>query len=230
MARAAMVEKRGVMGGSFDPIHIGHLSICQQVAEHIGLSKVVLMPAAIPPHKRCAEMAPAEDRLAMCRLAVKNLKGLEVSDLEIRRGGISYTIDTVRELRKAWGPDVEIHWIIGSDMLADLPKWKDVSELLKLVRFAVADRCTEPLRPALWEKLDKSLGAEAVAALREGVVPVQRVDISATMVREMARRGERLRRFVRLEVEAYIRRKGLYGASTAAGGTNAGGINRGGAP
>ncbi|MCX7806476.1 MAG: nicotinate-nicotinamide nucleotide adenylyltransferase, partial [Planctomycetota bacterium] len=84
------IEKRGVMGGSFDPVHIGHLSICQQIAEHLRLSRVILIPAATPPHKHREDMAPAEDRLTMCRLAIRNLKGLEVSDLEIRRGGVSY--------------------------------------------------------------------------------------------------------------------------------------------
>ncbi len=209
------VEKKGVMGGSFDPVHIGHLSICQQVADHLGLSKVVLMPAALPPHKSRDDMAPVEDRLVMCRLAVKNLKGLEVSDLEARRGGISYTIDTVRELTAAWGPSVEIYWIIGSDMLPDLPSWKDIQELLSMVRFAVADRQICPLGPAVWDRLREKLGEKAVEKLQSCVVPVQRVDVSSTQVREMARRGEHLKGFVRLEVEAYIRNRGLYGASVA---------------
>lgn len=207
-----MAEKRGVMGGSFNPVHLGHLSICQQVAERLGLSKVILMPAWVPPHKVGIEMAPAEDRLAMCRLAIKSLRGLEVSDLEIRRGGISYTIDTARELKQLWGPDVDLCFIIGSDSLADLPTWKDVRELLGIARFATADRQTAPMTQAVWDKVREELGDELTDRLIADVVPVQRVDVSSTQIRDLVRKNERLRSLTRIDVEVYIRRKGLYGA------------------
>lgn len=210
------LKRFGVFGGSFDPIHVGHLSIAQQVLNALHLERVVLLPAATPPHKRDGrEMAPAADRLAMCQLAVHNLHGLDVSDWELRKSGVSYTIATARALRQAYGPDAKIVFIIGSDSLAELPHWYEIKELLALLDFAIAERREAPLKEALWRDLRGALGPAAEEKLRLGVVSVERVDVSSTLVRELLKTGEMIPGYLRRDVEDYIRQRGLYGAPKA---------------
>src|SRR5438874_10001193 len=108
-------------GGSFNPIHNGHLICAQAVAQKAGYDRVLVIPSAQPPHKPTADLASATDRLAMCKLAVQGRDLFEISDIETRRAGPSYTLDTARELRRAGLND--IHWLIGADMLLYLPKW-----------------------------------------------------------------------------------------------------------
>src|SRR5688572_18712712 len=109
------LKQFGVMGGSFDPIHVGHLSIAQQIFNSLKLEKVVLLPAATPPHKQTGrELASAEDRLKMCELAVINMHGLAASDFEIKMGGVSYTVETARMVRQAYGEAAKIFFVIGS--------------------------------------------------------------------------------------------------------------------
>ncbi|HLX61808.1 MAG TPA: nicotinate (nicotinamide) nucleotide adenylyltransferase [Planctomycetota bacterium] len=207
------LKRFGLMGGSFDPVHVGHLSIAQQIFNALKLEKVILIPAATAPHKRENGMhAPAEDRMEMCRLAVHNMHGLEASDFELKRGGLSYTVETARQVRAAYGPAAEIYFLIGSDSLADLPMWYEIDELLTLARFAVAERRESPIKESLWKTLKEELGAEAVKMLRDGVANVQRVDISSTQIRELLARGEKIPGYLRRDVEEYIRKKKLYGA------------------
>jgi len=206
-------KRLGVMGGSFDPVHVGHLSIAQQIFNGLKLEQVVLVPAATPPHKQEGRsMASAADRLHMCELAVHNMRGLSVSDFEIRRGGVSYTVETARRLRKAYGPDIEIFFVIGSDSLADLPQWYEIKELLGLIRFAIAERRETMIKESLWLDLRTALGAEAELKLRKGVVEVQRVDVSSTLIRQLLSAGEKIPGYLRRDVEEYIRKNGLYGA------------------
>lgn len=207
------LKRFGLFGGSFDPVHVGHLSIAQQIFNALKLEKVVLLPAATAPHKReGGAAASAEDRLEMCRLAVHNMHGLEASDYEIKRGGLSYTVETARRVRAAYGAKAEIFFLIGSDSLADLPLWYEIRELLTLIDFAIAERREKPILESLWKSLKEELGADAVKKLRAGVVNVQRVDISSTQIREMLAKGEKLQGYLRRDVEDYVRRKGLYGA------------------
>jgi nicotinate-nucleotide adenylyltransferase len=210
------LKRFGVMGGSFDPVHVGHLSIAQQIMNGLKLEQVVLLPAAAPPHKQDGrKMASAADRLAMCELAVHNMRGLAVSDFEIKRGGLSYTVETAKAVRSAYGNDAQIFFVIGSDSLADLPQWYHIEELLKLIDFAIAERRETPIKDTLWFDLRKALGAEAETKLRAGVVPIQRVDISSTLIRELLQKGEKIPGYLRRDVEDYIRQKGLYGAPPA---------------
>lgn len=207
-------KRFGLMGGSFDPVHVGHLSIAQQIMNALKLEQVVLIPAATPPHKQDGrEQASGADRLAMCEMAVHNMHGLSASALEIERGGISYTIETAKLARDAYGPKAEIYFLIGSDTLADLPHWRQISDVLKLIDFAVAERREVPIQPALWKELEKEFGADAVARLRKGVVDVQRVDVSSTQIRKLLKSHGSLNGFLRKDVEEYVRKHRLYGVS-----------------
>ncbi|HYG75797.1 MAG TPA: nicotinate (nicotinamide) nucleotide adenylyltransferase [Planctomycetota bacterium] len=206
-------KRFGVMGGSFDPVHVGHLSIAQQIFNGLKLEQVVLLPAATPPHKQEGRaMTPAAERLHMCELAVHNMHGLSVSDFEIKRGGVSYTVETARQIRQAYGPEAQIYFVIGSDSLADLPQWYEIKELVTLIDFAIAERRETPIKESLWLNLRTALGAEAEAKLRKGVVEVQRVDVSSTLIRQLLAAGEKVPGYLRRDVEEYIRAKGLYGA------------------
>lgn len=207
------IKRFGVLGGSFNPIHVGHLSIAQQIRNALKLECVFLIPAAVSPHKQSdAEMAPPQDRLEMCRRAIRNLNGLAVSALELRRGGVSYTIETARELRGAYGSEAEIRFIIGSDSLVELPLWREAGELVRIADFAIADRREEPIVEKLWEQIREKLGGEAEEKLRRSVVRIERVDVSSTLIRQLLRAGEKIPGYLRRDVEDYIREKGLYGA------------------
>ena len=207
------LKRFAVFGGSFDPVHVGHLSIAQQVLNALKLERVILLPAAVPPHKRDGrELAPAADRLAMCELAVFNLHGLAASDIELRKNGVSYTVETARVLRAAYGPLARIHFLIGSDSLSELAHWYEVQELLGLLDFVIAERREAPLKDSLWQDIRAALGPAAEARLRCGVVPVEHVDVSSTLIRQLLGAGERIPGYLRRDVEDYIRNKGLYGA------------------
>jgi len=207
------LKRFGVFGGSFNPVHLGHLSIAQQVLNRLKLEKVVLMPAWVSPFKKDdLEMASPEDRLELCKLATLGLRGLAVSSLELDRGGVSYTVETAKTLRDAYGPHAEIYFLIGSDSLDKFAKWREVRTLLELVRFAIADRREAPLSEEVWTRLRDELGPENEARLRAGVVPVERVDMSSTKIRQWLRSEDRLATYLRKDVEAYIRKNGLYGA------------------
>ncbi len=206
-------KRFGLLGGSFNPIHVGHLSIAQQIRSALKLERVFLVPASVSPLKQSdPTMASPLDRIEMCRLAIRNLVGLDVSAMELRRGGISYTVDTARELRGAYGKDAEIRFIIGSDALAELPLWYEAAELVRLADFAIADRREEPINDLRWDELRRKLGDEAEEKLRRSVVRIERIDVSSTLIRQLLRAGEKIPGYLRKDVEQYIRTKGLYGA------------------
>jgi nicotinate-nucleotide adenylyltransferase len=188
-------------GGSFNPIHNGHLRCAQAVAATAGYDSVVLIPSAQPPHKPdTSDLASASDRLAMCRLAATGLPLFHVSDIETRRTGPSYTIDTAHELRRqGWR---EVHWLIGADMLLYLPKWHRPDDLLREVHFVVMAR---PGWPIDWDTLPP-----AVQKLRSHVVEAPEIDITATEIRRRVWAGEPINQLVPEAVANYIAQQGLY--------------------
>lgn len=191
----------GIMGGTFDPIHIGHLILAETARQQLHLDKVRFIPAGDPWRKAGRVISPAAHRLAMTRLAVQDNDAFEVDDVEIRREGATYTIDTLQEIRGTLNPDDEIYFIAGEDSLADLPNWREPEAIFELACMAVARR-------------------EGVSEL-VNIVPPNRViwlempyiGISATRLREAAMAGESLRYQVPPAVEAYIRDEGLYSPS-----------------
>jgi nicotinate-nucleotide adenylyltransferase len=186
--------KVGILGGTFNPVHIGHLIMAEEIMEKALLSRVIFVPTYLPPHKDNIDVAPAADRFKMLKLAVSNNRNFHISDIEIRRQGQSYTIDTVKELKKLFPRD-ELYFITGSDLLKYLDAWKDLSEILKLVKFLVATRPGYPL-----EKIPSYISTVSIRA----------VDISGFEVRQAARQGCSFRYLVPERVFNYINAKKLY--------------------
>lgn len=188
-------------GGTFNPIHHGHLIAARAVAEARGYDRVTLVPSAQPPHKPGAtDIAPAADRLEMCRLATDASGLFAVDDLEIARTGPSYTIDTVRELkRRGTG---QVHWLIGADMLMYLPKWRQPLDLLNEVRFVVIAR---PDSPIDWSALPPEF-----RKLEADVVPAPMIQISSTDIRRRIAGGLPIDYLTPPPVCQYIRSRGLY--------------------
>ncbi len=188
---------------------MGHLAIARAVRSALGLDRVVLVISARPPHKQGdTSLAPPEDRLAMARLAAKEEPGLEVSDLELRRDGPSYTIDTVRAFLAA-DPGGEVHFIVGADGLPLLSTWKDIRELLRIGRFAVVARPGFDPREEI-ERARPALGDEAARSLIAGVVDMEPVSVSATDIRARVARGRPIDGLVPDSVRDYILAHRLY--------------------
>ncbi len=189
-------------GGSFNPIHNGHLICSQAVAVARDVTELVLIPSATSPHKLGhADMASADDRLAMCRLAVAGNDRVRVDDVELRRSAPSYTIDTVRQLRHERGWD-EVNWLIGADQVPALPRWRDWATLLREVNLVVMAR---PGWSFDWQTLPPAL-----RALQNHVVEAPLLDISATDIRRRVREGQPIAHLVPAAVADYIDRRGLY--------------------
>ena len=134
------MKKLGILGGSFNPIHLGHLVLAETAREALGLERVIFIPAKLPPHKRAAALADGADRLAMVRLAVAGNPALAASDIELRRPGVSYSVDTVRALRQKLGAGTEIYFLIGMDTVAELTAWREVARLARLCKFVPLSR------------------------------------------------------------------------------------------
>jgi len=186
--------KIGILGGTFNPIHIGHLILAEETREKIGLEKIIFIPAYLPPHKDNSDIAEARHRLAMVKLATSRNSNFFVSDLEIKRDGRSYTIDTIKELKVIY-PQDDLYFIIGSDLLEYLDEWKDLNEILKLVKFIVATRPGYPL-----EKIPSHIAT----------IPIRAVDISGFEIRKAIRENKSFRYLVADAVYDYINKKRLY--------------------
>ena len=198
--------KIGVLGGTFNPIHIGHLILASETREAAGLDKVLFVPACCPPHKVSEDMLSGEHRLRMASLAVADDPRFQTSDIELRRDGVSYTFDTVTELRRRH-PDDEFYFIIGADSVPELASWYKIAELVGLCRFLIGYR---PGHALLWEPLEKLLPEAKVDDLRAGVTYTTPIGVSSSEIRSRARRGLTIRYLVPANVEEYINEHGLY--------------------
>jgi nicotinate-nucleotide adenylyltransferase len=205
-----MSVQRGtaLFGGTFDPIHHGHLIAARAVAERLGFQRVVLVPSAQPPHKRGRELTPAADRLAMCGLAISGEPLFEVSDLEIRRPGLSFTILTIEAFRAQVGPDVPLAWIIGGDSLPELHTWYRAGELVEACRIVTAVRPGHETSDL--QGLRRVLSAGQIERLLSDVITTPRIDISSTDVRGRLRDGRSVRYLVPDAVIDYAAARDLY--------------------
>lgn len=203
-----MTSRLGLFGGSFDPIHFGHLISARAVAEHFELPRVFIIPAARPPHKLNDKLTQVENRLAMARLAVEGDPLFEVSDVETLRPGPSYTIDTVGYFRGRLGPAVELFWIIGADTLPDLVLWHRVADLLAAVRIVAAAR--PGWRTPDLSALRAKVGPAVVDRLVADCCVTPEIDISATDIRHRIQSRRSVRYLMPERVVSYIETHGLY--------------------
>jgi len=190
------MSKVGIFGGTFDPIHNGHLITAQSVREIRKLDKIIFMPSFVSPHKKNIDTAKPEQRLKMIELAIEGVDFFESSDYEISRGGISYTVDTLREMKKFYD---EIEFIIGYDNIFEFHTWKDPDEIMKLVKVLVLKRKSS--HPITFE--DKYV-KEAVFVQTRGI------EISATDIRERIKKGMPIHFLVPEKVKEYIYSSDLY--------------------
>lgn len=197
----------GIFGGSFDPVHFGHLIIAQDAAERLELSEVVFIPAAVPPHKTHVQQVDAVHRVNMLKLAVEDDLRFSVSDIEIQRGGVSFTFDTLRGLRETHG-DADLFLIVGSDTLVDLHTWHRIEEVLEMCEVATFVRPGEDAVDAIAEKI--RFPAERRKRLMGNVIEAHRIEISSTEVRMRIAEGLSIRYLVPPVVEMYICEHGLY--------------------
>ncbi len=187
----------GIFGGSFDPPHVGHLLIAHDAMERLGLDRLVIVPAAVQPLKR-ADVTPAAVRLAMARLTFAGDPRFEVSDVELDRGGVSFTVDTLEEFA-ARDPGAERFLLLGADVLASFAQWKQPERVLALARPVILARSGSAV------ELPAGLDAGRLLPLE-----TRRVDVSSTEVRERVRAGKSIRGFVTDGVAALIERDRLY--------------------
>ena len=202
---AAEKKRVGIMGGTFDPIHIGHLVIAEAAREQLALSEVIFIPAAQPPHKAGREVAPAEHRLHLVQLATESNPFFRVLDVEMKREGPSYSYDTLRALVETHGESTDFYFIVGGDEMNTILTWHRISELFALCRFAAARRQGAPL--SLLEVRER-LGEEVLARIHSVQAP--ELEISSTDIRRRLCEGRSIRYLVPEKVEAYICKEGLY--------------------
>jgi nicotinate-nucleotide adenylyltransferase len=199
----------GILGGTFNPPHHGHLVCAQEALVQCDLDRVVLMPVALPPHKVAEDDAGAEHRLEMCRLAVARDGRFAVSRLELEREGPSYTADTLRAIHES-APGDDLTFIVGGDMAHSLPTWREPEAVLSLATLAVAER-VGARRQEIEERLD-----EVAAGDRARFFDMPRIDVSSSEVRRRVREGLPIRYLVPDEVARYIGSHGLYAGPPAA--------------
>jgi nicotinate-nucleotide adenylyltransferase len=186
----------GVFGGTFDPPHTGHLIVASAAFDALRLDRLLFVPAAVPPHKLGVVVATPEQRLEMVRRAIAGDPRFEVDDMELRRPGASYTVDTLRALRER-EPGSEIFFLLGADQLRELDTWRDPEEVSRLACLAVLNRGDEPIPDA--------------GRYRILPVAVPRIDIAATEIRRRVRAGESIRYLVPEAVRAFVEVEKLYG-------------------
>lgn len=216
----------GIYGGTFNPIHVGHLRAAEEVAEALGLSRVVFVPSATPPHKADDPedaIAPAADRLAWVRLAIAGNPRFEVSAIEVERGGASYLVDTLRELRAAIAPDEPV-FLVGSDAFAEMGAWRATAELFALAHYAVMVR--PPLRTGsltAWlpevvrDDVEIASDQRSARHRRAGtwlrLVEIAGFDVSASEVRQRLREGRSVRYLLPEPVREAVLASGAFGCA-----------------
>ncbi len=197
--------KIGILGGTFDPIHNGHLAIAEEARKRMGLAEVYFVPAARTPLKESGTILAAEHRIEMVRLAIADYPYFKLSTIEIDRPGPSYTVDTIAELRDKFGAENELYFIIGLDSLAQLPRWREPARIIRMCRLVAVPRPGYSLPDT--NTLEAAMPG---ISQRLTVLDEPKSDVSATEVRQRAKRGESISHLVPEEVVEYIKRQKLY--------------------
>ena len=199
-------KKTGVFGGSFDPVHLGHLGLAKDAITEAGLDKVIFVPAKLQPFKLDKKVTPGEDRLAMLKLAIEGIDKLEVSEYELNKDSVSYTYLTLRAMKEMLGDDVQMYFITGTDSFIKIEDWKNSEELLRNFSYIVGSRPEykkDELKECI-EKVRNKYGTEVI------VINNTELDISSTEIRNRLEAGEKADDLIPAEVERYIRENGLY--------------------
>lgn len=209
------MRKIAVLGGSFNPVHRAHLAMAEAARAALGLDRVLFIPAAIPPHKTNLTLAPGAQRLAMVKLAIADNPAFEASDIELRRTGPSYTIDTIEELRRTYGEDAGIYFLIGLDSVNELATWREIRRLAARCSIVPLDRpgVREPDSAALAH----AVGDEAARAILARRIHMPPMGISSSDIRARVAAGCAIGDLVPRAVADYIAHNGLYKGGTAAG-------------
>ncbi len=215
-----MFVRLGLFGGTFNPIHIGHLRAAVEVREAFDLDKLLLIPSACPPHKNVRNIASAEDRLEMVRLAVQGVPQIEVTDVELVRSGPSYTIETLRHFRDQLGPQGTIHFLVGQDAFSEITTWKSYHQLFATAHFIVMARPgskVESLESFVHTHVSKDYKYDETSCRYMHprwhsiyCFKITHLDISATQTRNWIRQGRSVRFLIPDSVEGFIKKKGLY--------------------
>ena len=216
------MKRIGLFGGTFNPIHLGHLRTAVEVGEKLSLDVVFLIPSALPPHKDSHALIRAEDRLAMARIAVEGSALFQVSDVELRRSGPSYTIDTVRHFKSRFG-DAALFWIVGADAFLELDTWKDYQTLLDEIPFVVMTRPGFPAGENMQDAMDVFIRSKISGEYRsessgyfhpekKPILPVRvsLIEISSSRMRELIQAGRSIEYMAPESVLAFIKEKRLY--------------------
>lgn len=190
------MKRIGIFGGTFNPIHYGHLIAAQTVGVELSLDETIFVPCAHPPHKTERELAPAKDRLAMIRLAIRRNPFFDVSDFEIKKGGKSYSIDTVRYFRTLYPKGTKFFFIVGADAAECLPSWKNVDELVKMVTFVAVNR--------------PGYKPNARHAIKHKSMEIPGMEISSSFIRHSLHKGRSIRYLTHERVVEYIYKHHLY--------------------
>jgi nicotinate-nucleotide adenylyltransferase len=192
----------GLLGGSFDPPHNGHLLAAGDAYDALSLDRLVFIPAAVQPLKARQTVAPASQRLAMVRALVEGDARFDVSTIEIDRGGLSYTVDTLTALAEQW-PHAELYWLVGADVIGSFAKWRDPARIAELANLVVLTRTGNGMGEDRSPDLSSLPGAPRA-------LPSRRIDISSTEIRERVRAGKSIRGFVPDAVADLIAVERLY--------------------
>ena len=221
------MKRIGLFGGTFNPIHFGHIRVIREVKEGFGLDKIFIIPSALPPHKEPDGLVDARDRIEMIRLSFSNHPDFAVSDVELKRSGPSYTIDTVRHFKSILPKDSELFLIMGLDAFLEVDTWKSYKDLFLLVPFSVMSRNSagqgatvfgrknfeDYLRSRISEGYKRSASQQSYIHKEKKpvfVFDVTPIDISSTKIRKRIKTGHPINSLVPGNVEAYIKNKGLY--------------------
>jgi nicotinate-nucleotide adenylyltransferase len=215
----------GLLGGTFNPVHYGHLAMARQVRMALDFDRILFIPTGDPPHKSSQDLASARDRYEMVRLAIASESDLAISDIELQRTGKSYTIDTVRHLRQEYGSGTDLFFLIGLDAFLEFPTWREPNALLELCSFVVMNRPGTSFQDLTRLNLFQTLSRESLAALDAGQISQLDIplgdrrlvclhltpsEISASDIRKRVRTGLSVANLLPLTVESYILRHHLY--------------------
>lgn len=205
--KATIDMRVGVFGGSFDPVHYGHLLLAESCREQCELDRLLFVPAALPPHKQDGLHAATKQRSEMLGLAIAGYSPFEISTLEIDRGGVSYTVDTLGEIQQQV-PEAELFLLMGAESLADLPTWRDPARICHMATIVVVRRCDAP--EIDFGVLDQLVPPDRIQKFRAAQFESPIIELSSTDIRQRVAQGLSIRYRTPRAVEKYIQANGLY--------------------